>query len=220
MSSFSLKILAIITMLIDHVGLVFFPSNLIWRIIGRLSFPIFAFQLGIGYSHTKNKIKHIFTLLIFAVVSQVPFMIFTSIYNYYELNIGFTLLLGLLCIYALDNINNKYLSIITITIILLISNYLPIDYGPYGVVTIVFFYLFENNKLTMSITQIPINIYYWIINKNFLQPLSLFALIPINLYNNKKGRSCKWLFYIFYPTHLLILYFIKININSLLNIIK
>ena len=73
MSSFTLKILAIIFMTIDHIGFTLFPSNLLLRYIGRLAFPIFAFQMGNGFYHTKNKEKYIFRMLIFTVISQIPF---------------------------------------------------------------------------------------------------------------------------------------------------
>jgi hypothetical protein len=78
MTSYSLKILAIITMIIDHIGFAFFPNAIILRLIGRISFPIFAFQLSVGYSHSKNKLKHIFTMLSFAIISQIPYMLFVS----------------------------------------------------------------------------------------------------------------------------------------------
>ena len=85
MTSFGLKMLGIFTMLIDHIGFMFLDDYLelytIFRIIGRLAFPIFAFQLAVGYSHSKNKEKHIGRMLIFALLSQIPFMMFIKLAN-------------------------------------------------------------------------------------------------------------------------------------------
>jgi hypothetical protein len=196
-------------MIIDHIGFAFFPNAIILRLIGRISFPIFAFQLSVGYSHSKNKLKHIFTMLSFAIISQIPYMLFVSTAEEsFALNIGFTLLLGLLCLYSIENINDKLLSTAVIGILLLVAAYLPIDYGVYGILSILFFYLFRDNKFATLVSQIIANIYYGLTLGIWAQSLSLISLIPIFLYNNKKGRSCKWLFYIFYPAHLLIIYFI------------
>ena len=76
MSSFTLKILAIIFMTIDHIGFILFPKIDILRVIGRIAFPIFAFQVGISFENTKNKEKYILRMLIFTIISQIPFHIF------------------------------------------------------------------------------------------------------------------------------------------------
>lgn len=73
MSSFWIKIIALITMLIDHIGFAFFPENLLLRIIGRISMPLFAFQIAVGFDKTKSREKYIIRMLIFALVSQIPF---------------------------------------------------------------------------------------------------------------------------------------------------
>ena len=86
MSSFTLKMIAIIAMLIDHIGLAI--DNHTMRIIGRLAFPIFAFQLVIGYKYTKNLKKFIGRLLLFAIISEVPFFIFLRMNKLNQ--IGFT----------------------------------------------------------------------------------------------------------------------------------
>lgn len=73
MSSFWIKIIATITMLIDHIGFVLFPENILLRIIGRVSMPLFAFQIAVGFEKTKSREKYILRMLIFALVSQIPF---------------------------------------------------------------------------------------------------------------------------------------------------
>ena len=92
MSSFVLKIIAIITMFIDHLGYAIFGKFSCFNYIGRLSFPIFAFQISEGYIHTKNLKKYFLRLFLFALVSQIPFMLFHSIISRdFSLNIFFTL---------------------------------------------------------------------------------------------------------------------------------
>ena len=94
MSSFGIKLLASFFMLIDHIGFVLFPNILTLRMIGRLAFPLFAFQAGISYEHTKNKRKYILRLIIFTIVSQIPYYLSLKAANSSEfntLNIGATL---------------------------------------------------------------------------------------------------------------------------------
>lgn len=107
MSSFVLKTIAIITMFADHIGYAIFGHFSCFNYIGRIAFPIFAFQISEGYIHTKNLKKYSFRLFIFALISQIPFMLFHSIISSdFYLNIFFTLLLGLSCIYIYDK--SKY----------------------------------------------------------------------------------------------------------------
>lgn len=99
-----LKWIAVITMLIDHIGLVFFPEYEILRLIGRISFPIFAFLLCEGYKHTSNIWKYFFRLGIFAIISEIPYNIclYNQVFYPYSQNIFFELLLGLLVLYLID----------------------------------------------------------------------------------------------------------------------
>ena len=103
MTSFALKIIACITMFIDHLGYAIFHKMSYFNYIGRLAFPIFAYQIGEGYVHTKNIKLYFFRLGLFAIVSQIPYMLFHSIISAnFSLNIFFTLFLGLLCIYIYE----------------------------------------------------------------------------------------------------------------------
>ena len=100
LTSFLLKIIGIITMLSDHIGHAILGNFSFFNLIGRISFPIFAFQAMQGYIHTKDLKKHIIKLFIFACISQIPFMLFLSTFttNMY-LNIFFTFLLGIFALY-------------------------------------------------------------------------------------------------------------------------
>ena len=81
MTSFTLKIIALITMFIDHSGYVFAGNFSFCNFIGRIAFPIFAFQISEGYKHTKNLKKYFLRLGIFALISQIPFSLFTFKYH-------------------------------------------------------------------------------------------------------------------------------------------
>lgn len=216
MSSFVLKLIAIITMFIDHVGYVIFDGFSFFNYIGRIAFPIFAFQISEGYIHTKNLKKYFLRLFIFALISQIPFMLFHKIIsNNFTLNIFFTLLLGLASIYIYDKSKHKFFGIVISIIIGIIAEFIHCDYGFYGIAIILLFYVFKNNNLLSSISfiiAVTINYLIPIIKYGFYNIylyLYIFTLIPIifiSLYNGKKGKNTKYLLYLFYPIHLLLIY--------------
>lgn len=216
MTSIMLKILACVTMLIDHVGYVVYGTTSWFNYIGRFAFTIFAFQISEGYIHTKNLKKYLSRLGIFALISQIPFMLFEySIGFDYTLNIFFTLFLGLLCIIAFDKLDNKFLSLLIIFVLCFIGEYIKVDYGYWGILLILLFFVFKNNKLLMVLSFLLMCIYKYLpylINYNFhyayiiITIATFTSIIPILLYNGKLGLKTKYLLYIFYPLHLLILY--------------
>lgn len=216
MSAFVLKIIAVVTMFIDHAGYVIFGKFSFFNYIGRLAFPIFAFQISEGYIHTKNLKKYFLRLLLFAIISQIPFMLFHSIISdSFALNVFFTLLLGLICIYIYDKLRYKSLALFICALIGFIAEYACCDYGFYGIAIILFFYIFKSNILYSSISFIIINAIKYmlpILNYGLLNEyiyLFICTTIPIFFiaaYNGKKGKNTKLLLYLFYPIHLLLLY--------------
>lgn len=216
MSSFVLKMIAIISMFIDHIGYLIFGKLSYFNYIGRLAFPIFAFQISEGYAHTKNLKKYFFRLFLFAIVSQIPFMLFTSIISSeFSLNIFFTLLLGLACIFIYDKSKYKILGIIASILIGIIAQISNCDYGFYGVAIILIFHIFKNNYIYSSmffIIATGIKYLITIIQYGFnnvyiyLFVCTIISAIFLAAYNNKKGRNTKYLLYLFYPLHLLLIY--------------
>ena len=207
MTSFDLKIIGIITMFMDHLGFMFFPEQVAFRFLGRIAFPLFAFQLAVGYSHSKNKEKHILGMLIFSLVSQIPFSLF--VYQIapeavLTLNIGFTLTLGLLGMYVLNNFKKLIPKIIGLTLILLLGILIPVDNGIGGVILCITFYLFLSSKTLTLLSSASVLCCKIILQKAAWKIPSLCALIPIWLYNGKKGKNTKYFFYIFYPLHMVI----------------
>lgn len=223
MSSFVLKIIALVTMFIDHLGYAVYGTSSFFNYIGRIAFPIFAFQISEGYTHTKDVPKYLTRLTIFALISQIPFYLFCSTFTTPGLNVFFTLVLGLIAIIAYDNIKNLFLRLISVLALCALAQVLHTDYGAFGVALIFMFYLFRKNKLATGLAFLAILLINYgqrIIEVYFeygYQPryntlqftyfiFTLLPIIPILLYNKKQGKKIKYLLYIFYPVHLLFLY--------------
>ena len=204
---FTLKIIAIITMFLDHYYRIIGGPEWL-SILGRLAFPIFAFSISEGYSHTKNVNKYLMRLLNFAIIIQLPnFLGFQE----YPLNIFFTLALGLFCLEILDN--NKINIVVRYIVVLylcFLAEKTGLDYGAYGVILIILFNKMRNNKLYIFIAFLALNLVILKIgNLSEMQIYSIFSLIPIFLYNGKKGYGMKYFFYLFYPLHFIFLYFLN-----------
>lgn len=218
MSSFVIKIIACVTMILDHIkysGTIF--ENFFTEYLGRLSFPLFAFLIVEGYTHTSNLKKYYKRLFIFGLISQVPFMFFRTLVGEWKmLNIMFTLLFGLICINTYDKIKKKYISIPIVIAIIFLGQILKVDYEWFGVATVFIMYLLRNNKKLLPLVYgIIIFIYYYsivgseyiLLTRNVLLMLFTWSsTFIINMYNGEKGKSIKYFFYWFYPVHMLIVY--------------
>lgn len=228
LSNFDLKLIAIITMTIDHIGVVFgTPFYNLLRAVGRLSFPIFAFLLTEGYVHTKSFGKYFFRLLVLALISEVIYdYVFYGSFIYLEANnIFFTLALGLLTLWLLDKsrtlVKKYFKEKIDLTIILpitylliivvmgLIAELLSFSYGMLGILVISFFYLFKKN---FSLTVLSVSLSTLILGDT-MQYFSLLSLILIYFYNKKLGKKSKMFFYLYYPLHILVLGVIRMLIG-------
>ena len=228
-------------MLSDHVGDATIGHFSIFNLIGRISFPIFAFQTVQGYIHTRNFKKYMLRLFISALISQVPFVLFLSTYSEKTyLNIFFTFLLGLLALFLYDKCQNKLIGFLVVIICSIIGELIKVDYGAFGILLIFNFYFFEREfekfykfqslklfnknisckKYFIAITTIILCFARYIPNiietpvlATHCLKCGLFtslSLIFILAYNQKQGPKLKYLFYIFYPLHLFILYLIHI----------
>lgn len=199
-----LKLIAIISMIIDHIGYVFYPGIVEFRIIGRIAFPIFAYQIALGYCHTRDLKKYKFRLLIFAMVSQIPYiLVFPT-----GLNIFFNLLLAVYAIEFYDK--NRFFGLGGLLIYTyLVGKVILFGYGIYGILLSLIFYIYSKKPIQLSLSFLLLTFSYWLYYNNFIQTYALLAL-PIILINWKyKVILNKWWFYLFYPTHLIILYFIQ-----------
>lgn len=229
MSAFALKILALVTMLIDHVGAVFFPQHIFLRYIGRLSFPIFAFLLAEGFVHTKSRMKYFLRLVLFGVISELPYnyLFYGSILHPESQNIMFELAMGIPVLYCAEKIKEKkYLFIFPCVLLILMAEFLGLSYGVYGIILMLTAYVARgkgaglqglysagttiifNGTVDLSIPFIGGRLS--ILDFNSIQSLAALAAIPIMAYNGKRGKlSLKWFFYIIYPAHLILLILVK-----------
>ena len=230
LSGNSLKIIAAVAMLFDHVGLLFFPNVTLFRIIGRLAFPIFAFMIAEGARYTKNKLRYFLSIFLLALVCQIVYYVFDeSLY----MCVLVTFSLSILVLYALDFAKKTLfadgISAIRKTIAVLIflfsiaSVYVlnlvfEIDYGFWGCMLPVFAGLFHlpqkaEKRIPLLLDSIParvltmgIGLVPLALEIGWVQPYSFFALLILFLYSGKRGkRKMKYFFYIFYPLHLALL---------------
>ena len=208
MSSFSLKIIAIIAMTLDHWNIILGGSIYI-RILGRLAFPIFSFLIGEGYRHTRNKKNYFLKIFFYSVLLQIPVFLFYS--SNEDLNIFFTLATGILFISILENNKmNKLTKFLLVLFLVIGSEYFKFGYGAYGVLSIVIFYNFRERKQKIFWLFLFINIVYIYLDRVFLiQIFSLFSLFLIFKYNGKEGIKNKKFFYFYYPAHILLLYLLS-----------
>jgi hypothetical protein len=215
MNAFHIKLLALGTMFIDHIGLFFFPESFLLRTIGRISFPLFAWLIANGAYHTKNINKYFVRLFVFALISQIPYWLALRYVDpaTTTLNIFFTLSIALGAIILIRKTSLQIHWVLIALLSAVLATVLNTDYGGFGVLSIISFYLFFKNKGVLIFSQIVIYIlmsFYFLSLGNSLgliQFFGLLALIPITLYNGKPGAKMKYLFYAIYPIHYVLIYF-------------
>lgn len=231
LSSAALHIIAMAFMLIDHLWATFFPMQEWMSCVGRLAFPIFAFLTVEGFFHTRNLKRYLLRMLIFALVSEIPFDLMyggTVFYPFHQ-NVLWTFLIALLGIAAMERAKrrSKVLYALTAVLVVLLGYVLGtltmVDYFGAGVLTVFVFYFFRQRRWWCLLLQVAA--LYWI-NVELLggqiypitlagvefglyqQSLALLSLIPIWLYRGKQGHHSKvfqYTCYAFYPAHLLVL---------------
>lgn len=224
LSGSALKLIAIILMLIDHTGVMILynypPANAIlfsfggvdyswyriFRDIGRAAFPIFCFLLVEGFLHTHNRRKYGRNLFLFACISEIPWnFMFTNTWRYEKQNVFFTLFLGYLAFCALEYFwDNQKMQFVCILELLAVSVFLKADYGWRGFVFLLIMYWFRNEKAAQAIIGSCWLYYEW---------KACFAFLSINMYNGErgfvKGKFLKYVFYWFYPVHIIILVILR-----------
>ena len=205
---FTLKLIAIICMLIDHIGAVIFPDIVFLRIIGRIAFPIFCFLLVEGFFHTQSHINYFIRLALFALLSEIPFNLafYGSLLYPAKQNVFFTLALGLICLFCLEEMNTNQIFVIPLVLIWILAYFIHCDYGVAGVILICLFYM-TTEMPPIRLLLSALLLYYFFGTRELY---AMIAFIPIALYNGKRGPSVKMFFYWFYPLHLLILYALSI----------
>ena len=228
LSGAELKLIAIISMLADHVnkaliypylesnhGFLAFISD-VFDIIGRIAFPLFCFMLVEGYFKTRNRKKYLLNLLLFGVISEIPFDMFTtaSFFNMNWNNVMFTLALVLVTVWIIDTLKEKmqkrskalwYLvSILIVLGMCIVSMSLSLDYEHHAILIGYFFYLFHD----MPVFAIPFGY-----ASMFKEPWALLGFGLTLTYNGERGKQHKMLNYWFYPVHMLILGILRLYLG-------
>ncbi len=241
-SGSTLKMIAVVTMLTDHLAAVVLPSLLAryeifyfgdyssghmqeliaqtgvggWiyvlyqvmrRIFGRLAFPIYCFLLVEGFGRTRSRLKYAGRLFAFALISEIPFNLAFrgNVLDGSYQNIFFTLLFGFAMIWAMEEVERRicqpFLRLCGFAAAFLGAAFaaeaFKCDYGAHGIIAIALLYLFRKNKREQIIAGCVA--FLWEIT-------APFAFVFIGFYNGRRGWKLKYLFYAFYPVHLLVLY--------------
>lgn len=236
-----LKFIALIVMLIDHVGAKLLPQFFILRIIGRLSFPIFAYMVAVGAKRTRDLDIYISRMVIFSLISQIPFVysspsviidnmsfgelaiksflpgvtFFASpaIIGHPGLNIGFTFCFALMAIKFIEQAKeykndkkNVAVSYIGVVSMILVTFFLRTDYMMYGVAMVLVFYNFSIAQKSIYLKLIYILPLLLNISTMIIQSFSLISVFIINKYKDIKPNLLpRWVYYSFYPVHLIVL---------------
>ena len=219
MSSFALHIWAMLLMLCDHLQLTLLPDLPILRCVGRLAFPLFAFMAVEGYLHTRSLKKYLLRLLMLAVISEIPFdlLVSGSVFDPMHQNVIWTIILGLCCIRAFENISadlKKMLSAVVIIASLAAAIIARVDYSSAGVLTLLAFYAFRGHTLWCRLMQLLSLAFINLVLLGGIefafpyQALAVLSLPIIWLYDGSQGPHngfIKAANYLFYPAHMLIL---------------
>lgn len=205
-NTFHLKIIALATMLTDHLGLLFFVENPMFRIVGRIAFILYAFMLVEGFFHTKNFKKYAGKLLLWAFLSEIPydFAIHGKWIVWQHQNVFFTLFIASFGMKLLEKHKEIGLKLLIVLLIFFSAFVLQSDYSLYGTFVILVFYFSKKNIINHNI---PIVLAGFLVN--IIQFFAVLGLLVIQFYNEKRGRKTGTIFYSFYALHLLILGAIK-----------
>lgn len=202
----AIQFLAMFTMLIDHIGVVWFPDDPIWRIIGRFALPFYVYAIVIGYSRTRDATKYLTRLGLLAVLSQVPYMF---AFHVTELNVVATLFLCLLNFILLDRYRSKPAIGIALTAgMIVLLEAIPFDYGAYALL-LALIYRYAQPQLYV-VLHLALNIASVFYKGWVLQLFSLLATIwvvylPDLIRSMDRIRVPRFVWRSFYPLHLAII---------------
>jgi hypothetical protein len=229
----SLKLFAMATMLIDHTGAILFPEITLLRVIGRLSFPIFAFLIANGYEKTRSFSAYTGRLLIFAAISQIPFSL--AFHRYDMPNVLFTLSSSLLALRLYDDMKDsgrENYGLLTVFLIAIAVEAANCDWGFFGVALVFLFHIFKVSDMRFVISSFMLTLafdsykaatymaagagYSAALFYSFIHMAWFPSILPLRKYGGERGglsisgiwpgKVIQLSFYAFYPLHLLLLY--------------
>ena len=217
----ALKLIAMVSMVLDHVGDMFWPGATWLRMAGRLAMPIFAFCIAEGYAHTRSRKKYLLRTGLFALVSEVPFdLAFEGRIGLGHQNIMLTFFLSILGLMLFERVRGEkdaetgryapgktVLGTLAVAAVAVAALLLRADYTCFAVIAVFLFHVFRDRHHAVRSAA---GVAFLALTRTvgYYRATGL-SFIPIAMYNGKKGKGLKWLFYVFYPGHLLILYLLK-----------
>lgn len=228
LTSFGLHLLAMGLMLCDHICLALMPDRLWMTCVGRLAFPIFAFLVAEGFVRTRSRARYARRLLIFAIVSEVPFDLLAAgrpVYPFHQ-NVLWTFLIALGCMQLLEwtKFDPRPAARFVLGAGAVLGGFLAgtafmVDYFGPGVWTVLVFYFFRGDGWRQRLGQLLCLLFLngWllagqtVLPGGLALPIQAFAVLALPfiwLYRGRQGphgRAVRWLFYGFYPAHLLVL---------------
>lgn len=215
LSGSSLKVIAVVSMVIDHCAYFLMEPETVqyevMRCVGRIAFPVFAFLIVEGFLHTRNRMRYLLTLLCFAVVSEVPWSLLNG--NDGTHNVLFTLALGVVTLMFLDKFikSNRILSISVVFAIAYLAYWLGVDYDGRGILMMAIFYILKGegksdspfSRVLQLVFTFPLMMHYGMVG-------AMLACLALFLYDGSRGfiqgAVAKYGFYAIYPVHLLLIW--------------
>ena len=220
MSSFVIKIIAAVSMLIDHMGLLLFPQYGIMRILGRLAFPLYAFCIAEGFYYTRDKKRYFLQIFILGIVCQAAYFIADGS-MYLGVLIAFSM--SILLMWALDGVKKALAAkdgtmiaaaifVLSLAAVAALCHFMTVDYGFVGILLPVLAFASDKKWLRLGLFSLGLAALCAVIQVSGgldVQWWAMAALPLLALYNGKPGKyRMKYFFYIFYPAHLAVLYLI------------
>lgn len=215
-----LKLVALLAMTADHVGMMLFPQVIWWRLVGRLAYPIYAYLVAEGCLHTRSMAKYLASMASMALLCQVVYLVamgslYQCILVTFSLSIGLCMLLKK----AKDEQKPLWYILFTAAVaavwflteelpLLLSGTDYAVDYGFLGVILPVALYLVSGKVWKLLLTAavlVLMSLSSWV------QFPSVLAVTILALYNGTRGnRNLKRIFYWYYPVHLVVIYGISL----------
>ena len=223
LSGVTIKMIACGSMLLDHLAKIVlihipqadipvgpFPISIcgILSAVGRMAFPLFAFLLAEGFRHTGNRTRYMVTVFLFGLLSEIPYDIafYGTPLTWTGQNVMFTFSLGLAAMHLISICSRQWLRYVVWVPLALLAQVARLDYGFIGVAFAVFCYLERSGMLATVFA----------VSSGTVSPWSILAAPLMVGYNGHRGRlskGMKYIFYVFYPVHLAVLYLIRTFIS-------
>lgn len=218
LSGDQLKVIALISMTVDHIGYALVPGCTVLRIVGRIAFVLYAFLLAEGCRHTHSMRAYIGRLAMFALISEIPFtlMVANRLFLWGRQNVFFTLLYAACSIGAarwvcsrIRGRKGRVLALFPLLVGMLLARAFQSDYSWAGVLTVYVFYYLNGHLLLQLFAVLALRL-----RQGWLQACGAVAFVPIALYNGEKGQApswFKWVFYAYYPVHLIAIFALRLT---------